>query len=282
MKGLHANNSRNYFKSKGLFTVDNKFNYMSFLLSDQSNVSIKVVRFNGKDKASFSERTEYWSKCLFYSVDEVINAIKAINVTKIEIIDGHRKETPLFDFDSFREAWINACMHNHWIDELPPAVFIFDDRIEVFSYGNKPFNLSDEQFYSGVSSPINKTFSEMFVSLRFSEQSGHGVPIIVEKYGREAFSFKGETLTVTIPFNYIPDYVVGRMARETNIDKLTINQKNILYFIKDNPKATQVDMSRELSLSIQGVKKAVLRLQELDLLERIGSKKDGMWKVKVY
>lgn len=173
-------------------------------------------------------------------------------------------------------------MHNHWIDELPPAVFIFDDRIEVFSYGNKPFNLSDEQFYSGVSSPINKTFSEMFVSLRFSEQSGHGVPIIVEKYGREAFSFKGETLTVTIPFNYIPDYVVGRMARETNIDKLTINQKNILYFIKDNPKATQVDMSRELSLSIQGVKKAVLRLQELDLLERIGSKKDGMWKVKVY
>jgi len=61
---------------------------MSFLLSDQSNVSIKVVKFNGKDKASFSEKTEYDSMCLFYSVDEVINALKAINVTKIEIVDG--------------------------------------------------------------------------------------------------------------------------------------------------------------------------------------------------
>ncbi|MCF0116699.1 MAG: putative DNA binding domain-containing protein, partial [Bacilli bacterium] len=139
LKGLHASNSVNFYKSKGLFTPNNKFNYMSFLLSDQSNISIKVVRFNGKDKASFSERTEYGSKCLFYSVDEVINAIKAINVTKIEIVDGIRKETPLFDFEAFREAWINACMHNHWIDELPPAIYIYDDRIEVFSYGNKPF-----------------------------------------------------------------------------------------------------------------------------------------------
>lgn len=281
-KGLHASNSNNFYKSKGLFTQESKFNYMSFLLSDQSNVSIKVVRFNGKDKSSFSERTEYGSKCLFNSVDEVMNAIKAINVTKIEIVDGLRKEIPLFDFDSFREAWINACMHNHWIDELPPAVYIFDDRIEVFSCGNKPFNLTDEQFFSGVSSPINKTLSDIFVSLRFSEQSGHGVPIIVSKYGREAFSFKSETVTVTIPFNYIPDFVLGRKMKEDQVNKLTTNQKNILFYLKGHPTATQVEVSDSLQISIQGVKKVALRLQELNLLERIGSKKDGSWQVKVY
>ena len=150
----------------------------------------------------------------------------------------------------------------------------------VSSYG--AFTLTDEQFYSGVSSPINKTLSDMFVSLRFSEQSGHGVPIIVKKYGREAFSFKSETVTVTIPFNYIPDFVVGRRIKEDQVDKLTPNQKSILYCIKEHPSITQVEIASNIQRSIQGVKKAIVRLQELDLLERIGSKKDGTWNVKVY
>lgn len=100
----------------------------------------------------------------------------------------------------------------------------------------------------------------MFVSLRFSEQSGHGVPIIVEKYGREAFSFKSETITVTIPFNYIPDYVVGRKIKEGQVDKLTPNQRSILFYLKKHPEATQIEVCDVLQISIQGVKKLQLKI----------------------
>lgn len=63
---------------------------------------------------------------------------------------------------------------------------------------------------------------------------------------------------------------------------MTPNQKSILFYLRKHPKATQIEVCDVLQISIQGVKKAVLRLQELDLLERIGSKKDGSWQVKVY
>ncbi len=40
-----------------------------------------------------------------------------------------------------------------------------------------------------------------------AEQSGHGVPIIVSDYGKEAFSFDDGILKVTIKFAYEPDAV---------------------------------------------------------------------------
>ena len=279
-RGIHATHTENFLKSKGLYTLDKKFNYLAYLLSDQNAVSIKIVRFSGETKASFSERTEYGFKCLLRSVDEVLNAIKAINVTRIEVDEGVRKETPLFNFEAFREAWINACMHNHWIDMFPPSVFLFDNRIEIFSYGNKPFNLTDDQFYSGISSPINKALSDIFMSLRLSEQSGHGIPIITEKYGREAFSFKGDTLTVTLPFNYTPDNVIGRKTREISAKSLTEKQSAILRYLEEHGDATQAEVASALPISVQGVKKAILKLQTLDMLTRVGSKKSGHWEVK--
>lgn len=280
--GLHPKNNHNYYESKGFYNKEGKFNLMAYLLSDQNNVSIKVVKFNGYDKASMSERTEYGYKCLLSSMQEVLDYFKSINITKVDLSEGKRKETPLFDYESFREAWINACLHNHWIDMTPPSVFMFDDRIEVFSYGDLPFGLSLDDFYFGMSKPINKSLKDIFVSLGYSEQSGHGVPIIVEKYGKEAFKMSSGTITVTIPYAYEPDYVVGRKAKESIIDRLTENQRKVLYYLVDNPYATQAQISSELEISIQGVKKIVARLQEHRLLSREGSKKDGRWLVTLY
>lgn len=34
--------------------------------------------------------------------------------------------------------------------------------------------------------------------LKIVEQSGHGVPIIVEKYGKEAYDFSSDSIVVTL------------------------------------------------------------------------------------
>lgn len=64
---------------------------------------------------------------------------EAINITDVNLEGALRKEQSLFDFPSFREAWINACLHNDWKDGIAPSVYMFDDRIEVVSYGGLPF-----------------------------------------------------------------------------------------------------------------------------------------------
>lgn len=284
VKGIHiAGDGSNFLKSKGLYDRDGNYNLMSFLLSDQSNVSIKIVKFNGKDKIAFSERTEYGYKCLLNSIDDVLRYIKSMNTTKIDVSsDISRKEIHLFSFESFREAWINACLHNRWYEMIPPSVFIFDNRIEVVSYGDIPYNLTKDDFYNGSSVPVNKTLKDIFVSLGLAEQSGHGVPVIVSNYGKNAFSFESCTIKVTIPFAFEPDFVIGRKAKENILERLTTNQINVLKFLQDKPKSTQIEIAEELNISIAGVKKIILRLQELELLDREGSKKNGYWVVKVY
>lgn len=165
---------------------------------------------------------------------------------------------------------------------LPPAVFVFYDRIEIQSYGDLPYGLSKQDFYSWLSVPVNKALKDIFTPLGLSEQSGHGVPVVVKHYGEEAFEFSSGTITVNIPFAFTPDFVLGRKARESAQSRLTANQKAVLDYLAKNPNARQIDVANELSISLQGVKKIILKLQELGLLSRSGSKKDGVWVVKVY
>lgn len=278
--GLYSPNTHDFLASKGLYNKDDKFNLMAYLLSDQSNMSIKVVKFDGLDKTSMSSRTEFGNKCLLYSVNEVLNYFKSINTTNVLLQDGVRKEIALFDYEAFREAWINACLHNSWANLIPPTIFLFDDRIEVLSYGGLPYGLSLDSFYSGLSKPVNMTLLNIFNSVGFSEQSGHGVPKIVSAYSKDAFNFEDNTIKVTIKFYYEPDFVIYRKKHDDKIEKLTKNQRSVYESLKDNSNKTLKEIADINQLSVTGVKNIVSKLQELELIEHIGSKRDGKWLTK--
>ena len=278
--GIHTNETIAFYSNYGLYNSEGKYNYMAFLLSDQNNLSMKVVRFKGNDKSSMSERTEFGNQCLLGAMNSILEYIKAINTVQVDLSQGTRVERSLFQYESFREAWINACLHNEWSGKLPPSVFLFDNRIEVVSYGGLPYGLSEEGFYKGNSVPVNRALLTVFILTHFAEQSGHGVPTIVADYGKEAFSFEDGMLKVTISFAFAPDNVIARKEYEKQKQELTDNQKRVFLFLSENPKATQKEIAEALSLSLSGVKRIIYRLQELDFLEREGSKKKGRWITK--
>ena len=60
-----------------------------------------------------------------------------------------------------------------------------------------------EGFFLGESIPVNEKLSEIFLQLHISEKSGRGVPKITEMYGKDAFSFRENSIVVTIPFERI-------------------------------------------------------------------------------
>lgn len=277
---IHISNEKALFRNYAMFTSEKQYNLMAYLLSDQNRFSMKMVRFNGIDKTPISERTEFGNCCLLESMSKILNYIESINTTKVDLSSGIRKETKLFHFESFREAWINACLHNSWSEGIPPSVFIYDDRIEVVSYGGLPYGLTREGFYTGNSLPVNKALLTVFIITGFAEQSGHGVPIIVSEYGRDAFSFENNMLKVSIHFSYEPDQVMGRKEHERKMLALTENQKKIINFVRDNPSATQKDIANWTGLSLSGIKKNMSFLQEIGFLERSGSKRNGMWIIK--
>lgn len=73
--------------------------------------------------------------------------------------------------------------------------------MEIQSYGKLPDDMTLEEFYNGKSEPINPELMEIFMQCGIVDRSGHGVPLIVDKYGREAIRVHDSGIIVTIPFD---------------------------------------------------------------------------------
>lgn len=279
-KGYHVLSTSSLVKAKGLKNSEGKYNIMAFILSDQSNVSIKVVRFAGIDKTSMSQRTEFGNQCLLLALQQAMDYVEALNETNVDLgkADG-RRDTHLFDAESFEEAWKNACVHNAWMDMVPPAIYIYSDRIEIVSYGGLPYGLTLDEFYEGASHPINKALWMIFNSAEYAEQTGHGVPTILSKYGKQTFKISDNYLTVTIPFAFKPTWAfVAEKENESMV--LSDGQKAILEALKVNPRLTGKELAKATDLSISAIKKNTIKLQGMGLIERTGSKRYGYWILK--
>ncbi len=278
--GIHPKATNEFYSNYGLLNRNGNFNINAYLLSDNNEISLKVVTFEGTDKSVMSKRTEYGGKCILVSVSEVLRFFETINVMNVNLDGAKREEQPLFDYPSFREAWINACLHNDWNNAIAPSVYLFDDRIEIVSYGGLPFALSKEGFYQGTSMPVNKSLLTVFMVAKYAEQSGHGVPTIVEKYGRDVFSFDDGMLKVTLPLAFERPEVAIRKGIILQKKGLTVNQKKVYDTLAADGSLSLQDVADQTGLSLAGIKKICSRLQEYGILERKGSKRKGIWITK--
>ena len=117
-----------------------------------------------------------------------------------------RKEVPLFNQKVYREAVVNAFVHNHWLDG-PPAFTVFQDRIEILTRGLLPPKQTMDGFFAGESVPVNEKLAKIILQLHISEQTGRGIPTIVSAYGKDSIYFSKNNIKITIPFNHLENRI---------------------------------------------------------------------------
>jgi len=284
-KGVKLN-LKQFKKNMGLYTPSGKYNIMAQLLSDDSHVPMRVAIFSGTSKADnmYSVR-EFGHQCLLYTLDEVLRYGDVLNIIQADETDRvvERKDVPLFDNDAFREAIINAFLHNKWVDGNEPMVTVFSDRIEILSRGTLPKEQTLEGFFSGESVPVNKKLSEIFLQLHISEKTGRGVPKITEKYGKEAFEFRENSIVVKIPFNWInvKGNKVGNNIgnKQASGTRLNDTQMKILEVIRNNPNITKKQIQEKIGKSKTTVDNGISYLKENGIIKHVGSNKAGYWNV---
>lgn len=288
-----------YYGSKGIVLKEETFeknlklknktgeyNMLAQLLSDDSHIPLRVSIFEGETKASplFSVR-EFGNNCLLYSLDallqygDVLNIIQADEENRIV----ERKDVPLFDNSAFREAIINAVLHNYWVSGNEPMISVFSNRIEILSRGTLAPAQTMEGFFLGESVPVNEKLSEIFLQLHISEKSGRGIPTIVETYGKDAITFRENSIVVTIPFNRLHKLgeKVGKKLGEINTDRPVLNarRQTILIEIKQNPYISKKELAVKLGISGTAIDNNIAFLRKNGFLERIGKTKGGYWQV---
>lgn len=270
-------------KNLGLLTKDGKYNLMAQLLSDNSHIPVRVSVFSGETKASllFSVK-EFGNTCILLSLDKVLEYADVINIIQADESDRIvlRKDIPLFDMNAFREAVINAFVHNKWVDGNAPMITVYSNRVEILSRGTLDPKQTMEGFYMGESIPVNQKLSDMFLQLHISERSGRGVPKIIDTYGKDVFTFRKNSITVNIPFNWINNGGDNMGNKAGNKKPLNSSQKKILDEMRNNPDVTQAQLSKIIGIGLTAIENNIRFLRENGYIERIGSNKTGYWKVK--
>ena len=271
-----------FIKNLNLKNSDGEYNLLAQLLSDNSHFPLRVSIFNGTTKGSplFSVR-EFGYDCLLYSLDELLRYGDVLNIIQADETNRivERNDVPLFDNKAFREAIINAILHNRWVDGNEPMVSVFSDRIEILSRGSIPASQTKDGFFRGESIPVNEKLSEIFLQLHISEKSGRGVPKITEVYGKKAFKFRETSIVVTIPFKRINN-PQPNMGNKTGVKtELNARRQRILAEMRDNPNITTAQLQVILNCSESTVDNNISFLKKNGFIERIGSKKTGYWKI---
>lgn len=287
-KGISLNKA-SFERSLRLRSNDGEYNVMAYILSDQNSIPIRVSIFSGKDKTAplFSVK-EFGNDCIMYSMDKILEYGDAINIIQADERNriSERKDVPLFDYEAFHEAILNAFIHNKWLTLNGPQISIFSDRIEILSHGGLASDQDEEGFYSGASIPVNEVLASIFLQLRLSEKSGRGVPKIVSRYGKDSIRIEKNRIIVTIPFDRIDaikgskSSVVSMVDERQAIDNLNSTQASIVAFMRDNPNVTMGQLAKKIGLSESGIKKNIRILKDLGIIERIGADKNGYWSVK--
>lgn len=273
-------------KNLKLRTKDGEYNMLAQLLSDNSHIPLRVSIFGGKTKSSplFSVR-EFGNNCILYSLDSLLQYGDVLNVIQADergrVVE--RKEVPLFDNKAFREAIINAVLHNYWVSGNEPMISVFADRIEILSRGTLAPAQTIEGFYLGESIPVNEKLSEIFLQLHISEKSGRGVPTIIETYGKDAITFRDNSIVVTIPFNRVHEVgkKVGDEVGESDKPQPLLNprRQTILLEIQQNPYITKSELAQKIGISTTAIDKNIAFLRQNGFIERVGKTKGGYWRV---
>ncbi|MDO4487939.1 MAG: ATP-binding protein [Eubacteriales bacterium] len=279
---------KTFEKNLGLKNAEGEYNLLAQLLSDNSHIPLRVSIFEGKTKGSnlFSVR-EFGNNCLLYTLDEVLRYGDVLNIIQADETNRvvERRDIPLFDNKAYREAVINAILHNYWVGGNEPMISVFSDRIEILSRGTIAPAQTMDGFFRGESVPVNDKLSEIFLQLHISEKSGRGVPKIIEIYGKKAFTFRENSIVVTIPFKKLSELgnkvgkKVGKKSDNCDIRKLNARRTRIITEMRDNPNVTAAELSIMLAISETAIENNIKYLKQNKFIERVGSNKTGYWKV---
>ena len=158
------------------------------------------------------------------------------------------------------------------------------------SYGELPYGITQDMIFNGYSRPINRGLFTIFMLCQIAEQSGHGIPTIVKKYGKEAFDFRGSAIKVTIKYAFnLLHANDGVVENDKNVvENVVVNGnyvvendtvEQVFSEIKKNINISANDIANILNKNSRTIQRAIATLKETNRIKRIGPDKGGHWEI---
>lgn len=292
---LIAEDHGKYYATHGYQLIDGQ-------VDEYPGASIQCAVFKGNVRNIFITRKEFTG-----SIDEQIESAYSFVLEHINLgarIDGlARQDIYELPIRTIREMITNAVCHRSYLSPDKIQVALFDDRLEVTSPGMLDHDLTIEKMKTGLSKIRNKAIAEAFSYMNLIEAWGSGIPRMIAE--AEAYDLpEPELIDLNSDFRvnlyrkkmsydrhgvvdprfvaekkavYATDCATNATDCET---KLKDTEQKLLAALREKNTLTQKELHEITGISLGTIKRLLPKLQIKGRLERIGNRRNGVWKVK--
>lgn len=298
-------------KSFGLVNDEGNLTIAGALFADNYQVyqsRVFCTRWNGLTKANGRmdalDDIEFEGN-IIYLLKSSLDFVKRNSKKMWKKGPVYRIEYPEYPERAVQEALVNALIHRDYsVIGSEVHVDIYDDRLEIYS----PGGMYDGTFIQDInpldvfSSRRNPIIADVFARMDLMERRGSGLRKIIEAYEAEE-NYKEELkpefkstessfITILKNLNYDTQNVTQNVTKNVTQNvtqsegqndgqklKPSDRREKILEIIKNNPKITAYDLSKQFNVTDRTIKRDLKVLKDEKTIEYIGSAKDGYWKV---
>lgn len=257
-------------KTLGLLDEENEFTNLALLLSDQCPHIIKGATFRGTDQTEFQDRREFGGS-LLKQLNDAYEWLDLRNNLKAEFAGLYRTDRRDYDEFVLREALINAIVHREYSFQASTLVSVYQDRVEIISYGGISGHAELEDVLMGLSVCRNPKLANIFYRLQFIEAYGTGLIRIQDAYSGKAvqpkFAAGPNSFKVVLPNNNI--------VKKTQ-EKVTYNGKtdDVLMYLEEQGEVSRNDIEKYLGISASSAVRLMRMLKEEGLISTTGKGKN--------
>ena len=183
--------------------------------------------------------------------------------------------------NALREILLNAVIHRDYsYYGGHVAIAVFDDRIEIRSYGRLPSGVTLEQLSGPHASELrNPLIAEAFHRTGAVEVWGRGTNRVIAEckaHGILPPTFEERQGWMLVTFHARIAQVEAGGGTEKSSEK---SSEKILDLVRKNPEVSAREIAEALALTSRAVEKQVGKLKKEGRLKRIGPDKGGHWQV---
>lgn len=209
--------------SLGIKNTQDIFTHLGFILSNQSDVTVKVAEYDKNRNFKLKKQFTRSLIDLFYHVKQQADTLNDVSA-KINIKSFKREEIVSYPGASLREMIFNAFIHADFFIRSNIKIEFFEDRCKITNPGGI-FNASMEEIMKGTQTYRNHKLVNIFDKLGLIENSGTGIPRTFDAYRNEErqpiFEATENFFYVTLPnLNYVDS---------DQINDLDLKILNIIY-----------------------------------------------------
>ena len=244
------------------------------------NAKIECARFKGVETDEFVDQKTIETN-IVEQVEEAYNfVLRHINKgAKVEGIYTISKwEYPI---KAIREVIRNAVVHRQYsLFGKDVKVAIYDDMVEITSPGLLPPSIDYSAMNNRQSDARNKIIAPVFKKLGIIDQWGNGLKMIAEELKQyPKIDFKWQEIGLSFQVQFInKNYKIGgkiggkKKPKDIMLDKL-------LSLISKNNKITVQEISDKTGINKRQCERLLAELKNNGKITRIGSSRNGEWKI---